>query len=126
MKPKEEKKEQGEETESEKKTISLGAEQLKPYAGDYWSAELGVTYRLGIVDGRLQAVALLDGAGSLRTVNLPLKPFDATAPDEFTMGKAHVSVHFQRDSNQVVKGFTLDAGRTRGLIFSRRDAARQW
>jgi len=126
MKPKEEKKEQGEETESEKKTISLGAEQLKPYAGDYWSAELGVTYRLGIVDGRLQVAALLDGAGSLRTVNLPLKPFDATAPDEFTMGKAHVSVHFQRDSNQVVKGFTLDAGRTRGLIFSRRDAARQW
>ena len=35
------------------------AEQLKAYAGDYWSTELGVSYRLGIADGRLKVVALL-------------------------------------------------------------------
>jgi CubicO group peptidase (beta-lactamase class C family) len=123
MKPKQEKKGEEGETENEKKTISLGTEQLKPYAGDYWSPELGVTYRLGIVDGRLRAAALLDGASNLRTINLPLKSFAATAPDEFTMEKVQVSLHFQRDSNQIVKGFTLDAGRTLGLIFSRREAA---
>jgi CubicO group peptidase (beta-lactamase class C family) len=122
MKPREEKKEQEKEAENEKKTISLGVEELKPYAGDYWSPELGVTYRLVIVDSHLQVAALLDGAGSLRTMNLPLKSFAAMALDEFAVEKAPVSLHFLRDSNRVVKGFTLDAGRTRGLIFSRRDA----
>jgi hypothetical protein len=124
MKPKEEKKENETRAESEKKTISLSAEQLKSYAGDYRSPELGVTYRLGIVDGRLQVVALKDGAGTLRTTNLPLKPFAATEPDEFSTEKSSVTIHFQRDANQSVKGFTLDAGRTRGLIFSREAAAR--
>jgi hypothetical protein len=123
MKPKEEKKENEARAESEKKTISLAAEQLKFYAGDYWSPELGVTYRLGIVDGRLQVVALMDGAGTLRTTNLPLRPFIATDADEFTMEKSPITIHFQRDSSQSVKGFALDAGRTRGLIFSRREAA---
>jgi CubicO group peptidase (beta-lactamase class C family) len=123
MKPKEEKKEQEEEKENAGKTLSLEAGQLKPYAGDYWSPELGVAYRLGIVDGRLQILALLDGADSVRTTNLPLKPFDAMAADEFAMGKTHVLLHFRRDVNQMVKGFTLDAGRTRGMIFSRRDNA---
>lgn len=123
MKPKEEKKEEEGEKESGGKTLSLEAGQLKPYAGDYWSQELGVAYRLGIVDGRLQVVALMDGTDSVRTANLPLKPFEATAADEFTMGKTHVLLHFRRDTNQVVKGFTLDAGRTRGMIFSRREGA---
>lgn len=123
MKPKEEKKETGNKMENEKKPIPLTADQLKPYAGDYWSPELSVTYRLGIADGHLKVVALLDGAGNLRTMDLPFKPFAATATDEFAMEHTPVTIHFQRDSSQALKGFTLDAGRTRGLLFSRRDSA---
>lgn len=122
MKPKEEKQEAERKAENEKKAIALTAEQLHSYTGDFWSLELGVAYRLGIADGSLKLVGLLDGAGTLRTSNLPLKSFSATAVDEFTMEKTPIEIHFQRDSNQHVARFTLDAGRTRGLIFSRRDA----
>lgn len=122
MKPKEEKKEAQKKPENQAKPLTITAEQLNLYVGDYWSTELGVVYRLGIADGSLKVVALLDGAGTLRTNNLPLKPFVATAIDEFSMEKTPITIHFQRDSNQLVKGFTLDAGRTRGMTFSRRES----
>jgi hypothetical protein len=124
MKQKEEKKEVQEQPENQVKPITLTAEQLNPYVGDYWSAELGVTYRLGVLDGGLKIVALLDGSATLRTTNLPFKQvFTATATDEFAIEKSPITIHFQRDSNQLVKGFTLGAGRTRGMTFSRRDGS---
>ncbi len=64
MKPKEEKKAAERET-AEKKEIPLSAEQLRTYTGDYWSGELGVTYRVGIVDGKLKIVGMVDGGGFL-------------------------------------------------------------
>jgi hypothetical protein len=125
MKPKEEKKEAQKKPENQiKPIITLTAEQLSPYAGDYWSTELGVTYRLAVSDGGLKMLALLDGSGSLRTNNLPFKQlFSATATDEFAIEKSPIAIHFQRDPNQLIKGFTLDAGRTRGMSFSRRDSS---
>lgn len=124
MRPKEEKKEAGKQPADQKKLLSLTSEQLNSYVGDYWSTELGVAYRLGIADAGLRMVALLDGAGTLRTNNLPFKQiFSATATDEFAVEKTPIAIHFQRDSNQLVKGFTLDAGRTRGMTFSRRDVS---
>jgi hypothetical protein len=82
---------------------------------------LGVAYRLGIEGSNLKVVALVDGAGSLRT-DLPIRrPFAATATDEFAVEKSPIAIHFQRDTNQVVTGFTLDAGRTRGMIFARKE-----
>ena len=65
MKPKDEKKET--ERDSEKpaqKEMALTVEQLQPYTGDYWSGELGVTYRLGIVDDKLKVVSA-DGWGRI-------------------------------------------------------------
>lgn len=122
LKPKEEKKETEARANPGKNSISLTAEQLKRYAGDFWSAELGVGYRLGVVDNGLRIIGLLDGSGALRT-NVPLvRVFLATAPEEFTMEKSHIKMNFQLDLNQSLKGFTLDAGRTRGLIFSRQDS----
>src|ERR1700726_539118 len=53
----------------EKSEISLTAQQLQSYAGDYWSEELGVTYRLAVVEGRIKVVAAQDGSGSPRTNN---------------------------------------------------------
>ena len=107
----------------EKEEIPLTVEQLRPYTGDYWSSELGVTYRLGIVDDRLKIVAILDGGGFLHTSTLPPGTLGATAPDEFILSKSPLKIHFERNSNQAISGFKLDAGRTLGLIFTRRNNA---
>jgi CubicO group peptidase (beta-lactamase class C family) len=121
LKPKEEKKAAAPTTNGEMKTVPLTTEQLKLYAGDYWSPELGVSYRLGVVDDRLKVVALLDASGAPHGDVPFLRPFLPTAAEEFTMEKSRVKMTFQRDANQV-KSFTLDAGRTRGMIFSRIEA----
>ena len=124
MKPKDEKKDAEREREKpERKEIPLTAEQLRPYTGDYWSSELGVTYRLGIVDDKLKVVAILDGSGFLRTSSPPPDAFGATGPDEFILSKSPIRLHFERDSNQAISGFKLDAGRTLGMIFTRRNGA---
>src|SRR2546427_533034 len=83
MKPKEANKEPEKEHEKVQTPVSLTAEQLKSYQGDYWSDELGVAYRLGIVDGKLKMIALLDAAGSAHTGNLPPIAFEPAAADKF-------------------------------------------
>jgi CubicO group peptidase (beta-lactamase class C family) len=120
MKPKEEKK-AAEREVGQKKEIALTAEQLQRYTGDYWSSELGVTYRLGILDAKLKVVGMLDGGGFMRTSTLPPDGFSATGQDEFSLTKMGETIHFERDSNQEISGFKLDAGRTLGMIFTRRD-----
>lgn len=119
MKPKEDKKES--EEREEKKENEVTVEQLKAYMGDYWSDELGVAYRLGLVNGKLKIVAIVDAAGFVHAGHLLPNAFGAVAADEFEMKGKPITLHFQRDSNQNVKGFTLDAGRTKGMIFSRRE-----
>jgi len=121
MKPKEAKKEPEKRPETEMKSVSLTAVQLAAYAGDYWSGELGVIYRLGIEGSNLKIVALVDASGTVRTDVLLRRPFVATAADEFKVEKSPVAIHFERDANQVIKAFTLDAGRTRGMIFTRKE-----
>jgi hypothetical protein len=96
---------------------------LRGYSGDYWSDELGVTYRLGIVDGKLKIMGMLDGGGFMHTSNLPPDGFAATSQDDFSLMKTGITIHFQRDSNQAINGFKLDDGRTLGMIFTRRDGA---
>jgi hypothetical protein len=123
MKPKDTNKETLEKQEKVQTAVSPTAEQLRSYQGDYWSDELGVAYRLGIVDGKLKVIALLDAAGSAHTGNLPAIAFEATAADKFEMNEERITIKFERDQQQSVKGFTLDAGRTRGMIFTRRNGA---
>ena len=41
-----------EDADREKKEISVREEELQGYAGDYWSEELGATYRLAIANGK--------------------------------------------------------------------------
>ena len=119
MKPKEEKK-AAEREMPEKKEVPRTAEQLQAYTGDYWSDELGVTYRLGVADGKLKVVGMLDGGGFMHTSTLPADGFRATGQDEFSLGQTGIAIHFERDSNQTVSGFKLDAGRTLGMVFTRR------
>ena len=123
MKPKEANKEPEKEHEKVQTPVSLTAEQLKSYQGDYWSDELGVAYRLGIVDGKLKVIALLDAAGSAHTGNLPPIALEPAAADKFEMDEEQITIQFERDQQQGVKGFTLDAGRTRGMVFTRRNRA---
>src|SRR6267143_3888456 len=122
MKSKEMRKEAEEKREKERKLISPTAEQLRRYQGDYWSEELGVAYRLGIVDGKLKIMALLDATGTAHNGNLPTNAFEATSTDNFEMNEERITIHFERDQHEGVNGFTLDAGRTRGMIFTRKDS----
>jgi CubicO group peptidase (beta-lactamase class C family) len=118
MKPKEQRK--PEETEKKEKTeISLTAQQLQSYAGDYWSEELGVTYRLAVADGRIKVVAMRDGSGSPRVNNFPAELLRSTGTDEFEVGKSGVTLHFNH-AGPSASGFTLDAGRTKGISFLRK------
>ncbi|HKV24723.1 MAG TPA: serine hydrolase [Candidatus Acidoferrum sp.] len=124
MKPKQEAKHPEREKErSPKKEISLTAEQLTAYTGEYWSEELGVAYRLGIVDGRLKVMAIVDGSGFSRGNTLPPESFLATGKDEFALSKLPVKLHFERNEKQEISGFKLDAGRTLGMIFTRGEGA---
>jgi CubicO group peptidase (beta-lactamase class C family) len=122
MKSKEVRKEAEEKREKERKLISPTAEQLRRYQGDYWSEELGVAYRLGIVEGKLKIMALLDRTGTAHNGNLPTNAFEATSTDNFEMNEEQITIHFERDQHEGVNGFTLDAGRTRGMIFTRKDS----
>jgi len=119
MRPKEEKKKESEEDDRKKGEMRIAEEQLRDYLGDYYSAELRVSYRLEAAEGKLKlTIGLPSGAfGSLG--NNPHDYLRATGTDEFEFGNTGIAIHFQRDAEHHVTGFTLDAGRTRGLIFVR-------
>jgi CubicO group peptidase (beta-lactamase class C family) len=106
----------------EKSEIPLDADQLRNYSGDYWSEELGVAYRLGVADGRLKVLSVADASGSPRANGFSTEVLRAIGAEEFEVGKTRDILHFQRDAKQPVSGFTLDAGRTKGIAFQRKPA----
>jgi len=109
-----------EETErKEKNEISLTAQQSESYAGDYWSEELGVTYRLAVIEGRIKVVAVRDASGLPRVNNFSAEVLRSTGTDELQVGKSGVTLHFGH-AGDGASGFTLDAGRTKGISFRRR------
>jgi CubicO group peptidase (beta-lactamase class C family) len=121
MKPRENKSKESENKESIETAIA--SKELKNYAGDYWSEELGATYRLGLVDGRIKILAIVDGSGSPRANNFSAEVLRPVGSDEFEAGKSGVTLHFQRNEKQTASGFKLDAGRTKGIIFQRKQIA---
>ena len=105
-----------------KKEISgppLTAEQLQAYVGDYWSEELGVTYRLGIQDGNLKLAAVLDRAGLPRANNFLPNDLRHAGTDVFAIGGRSATLKFKRDGMGAPSEFVLDAGRTAGMTFTR-------
>lgn len=126
MKPKEqkEKKEEGEASENEKNQGELKAEQVKSYAGEYWSEELGAVYQLGVSDAGLTITAVLDAAGMPRYNNFRDAVMQVTGKDELAIGKTGVKLHFARggSAGEGPASFTLDAGRTKGILFQRRSS----
>lgn len=99
------------------------AAELAAYAGEFASDELGVTFRLAMVDGKLKLIAMEDVAGFKRTGGIPLNELRPVLPDEFEITGTPVTLRFQHGANHAVTGFALDAGRTRGMMFARRDGA---
>jgi hypothetical protein len=84
------------------------AARLAPLAGSYTSAELDVSWRLTVEDGALVA-------HGRREVSRRLEPVFADAfrtPDG-------VLLRVQRDGAGAVTGFTVSAGRARGIRFDR-------
>jgi CubicO group peptidase (beta-lactamase class C family) len=118
MKPRETKSKEDE--NKERIETKIASEELKNYAGDYWSEELGASYRLGLADGRIRILAVVDGSGLPRANNFSAEVLRAVGLEEFEAGKAGVTLHFQRNEKQTASGFRLDAGPTKGIIFQRR------
>jgi hypothetical protein len=81
---------------------------LQPYAGGYYAEELDVTYAISA-----------DSSGLIvRIKSKELTRLRPGKPDEFSDGYVHLA--FSRDRKKRISGFTLDAGRVRGILFVRR------
>jgi CubicO group peptidase (beta-lactamase class C family) len=119
MKARDPKKESDEGRKKESAGKALTAAQLQSFAGDYWSEELAVTYRLAIVDGNLKLAAVLDRAGMPRKNVFRPNGLQATGTDQFTVGSDEITLKFKRDSKGAATEFALDAGRTTGVTFVR-------
>lgn len=83
------------------------AGELAELAGTYASRELDTTWRL-VADG---------GKLFLRHRGMPEGPLTATIRDAFTLDG--MSLAFRRGPGRKAAGFTLDAGRVRGVAFTR-------
>jgi CubicO group peptidase (beta-lactamase class C family) len=84
-------------------------EELAEYPGVYSSPELDTSYRLEIREGILVAQHFRTGATSLQPVE----------PDRFR-GAPFGEIHFQRDAEGGIIGFTANQTRISGLRFEKR------
>jgi hypothetical protein len=90
------------------KPVKPTAEQLKKYAGDYYSDELQVTFRLILKEGKLRFVHK----------NAPESSLQPTLKDKFVVRGYRIS--FIRDKEKNLTRFTLDAGRVKNLRFDKK------
>ena len=101
-----------------KETISLPAERLSAYAGRFSSEELLATYSIGVQDGKLVLQGIQSGQGLIQAAqHMTLRP---VGKDTFAADEEGLEFTFNRDGKNNVNGFSLDAGRTKGLEFQRR------
>jgi len=101
--------------------VDMRADSLAKFSGDFWSDELEVTYRFSMVNGRLR-LNIIGADGGPRSVNIPPDGLLAGSHDVFRIGQER-TFHCVRDAKGAPSGFTLDAGRTLGMVFTRRDGA---
>lgn len=99
--------------------IPIPAQELLPFAGDFWSEELGVAYRFQVLSNTLTLNAIL-GSGSIpRSSDLEGKPLVPVGKDEFELPAATLVFRFQRDSTGAPVSFILDSEDASGMIFRR-------
>ena len=99
-------------TDSAVSSPGLTSAELARYAGEYWSDELGVAYRVEVVEEKL----------ALRVGRKPSQVLAARAADTFA--GAYTVVKFTRDRRGQVAGFLLSAGRIQNLRFERTSRTR--
>jgi hypothetical protein len=106
------------EKREKKPTAALEAGKLQAYSGQFRSAELLATYSFAVQDGKLMLQNIQGGDGYLSSSqHLILRP---VGPDTFAVDEEGLEFAFQRDGSGNVLGFTLDAGRTKGLNFQQK------
>jgi len=98
--------------------VEMRSDDMSAFAGDFWSDELRVTYRLENVKGRLM-LNVIGADGTRRATSISGKELVPGMHDIFRTPNQKFTFHFSRDAKGEVNGFTLDAGRTRGLVFGR-------
>src|SRR6266542_3822953 len=77
---------------------------VKAFAGDYWSNELQVTYRLTIKDGKLWMNDLIGADGFVHAGTIPSNELRPVFKDEFDLKGAPITIHFTRDEKHTVMG----------------------
>jgi hypothetical protein len=109
---------QAEEKEQLVDIVELTSKSLDAFGGDYWSDELRVTYHFARVKNWLR-LTVVGADGIARSTNIPPDDLVAGSNDIFRISNSEIAIHFGRDAKGEVNGFTLDAGRTRGMVFGR-------
>ena len=82
--------------------------QLREFAGEYWSDELQVWYR----------VVMPDSVLTLKRPKNDAAPLSPVFPDAFLVGGGAGTVHFVRTKGKIT-GFLLTGGRVRNVAFTR-------
>jgi hypothetical protein len=93
--------------------------QLVAYAGDYYSDELAVVYRIRMVDGKLRLIGIADHQGIPRTGLGSIDPLRPITAGEFEIANQGLILYFQNGGTGKSGSFRLGAGATRGIVFSR-------
>jgi CubicO group peptidase (beta-lactamase class C family) len=120
LQEKEPKKDEDDEAETKAKPeVPVAAAELKNLTGDYWSEELGVAYRLRLASDKLVLDKILLTGGIPRSSESEGKPFVPVGKNEFRLTAVGLEIRFQFDAAGQPVSFTLDAGRTKGMIFKR-------
>lgn len=91
----------------QKESLKLAVKQLLQFVGEYYSDELEVIYKISSDNSRLFVQVGGNPRGAL----------DGISEDIF---ERNFKLHFQRNDNNDVVGFTIDAGRVRNLKFIRK------
>ncbi len=122
MKAKETKKLEEDEEKEAETPVHMSAEELKGYAGDYWSPELAVVYRLEVKEEGLKVTTMADESGLTRSNDLTPRELKPVGKNKFRFGgeeAGYITVTFKKDGEKEAAGFTLNAGRTTGMEFTR-------
>jgi CubicO group peptidase (beta-lactamase class C family) len=95
------------------------AAELAAYAGEYWSDELGSTYRLAMHEGVLWMKDLIGADGIVHRGIIPSGELRPIMVDVFALNGAPLVFHFKRDEKTNVTGFALRGFSERGILFTK-------
>jgi CubicO group peptidase (beta-lactamase class C family) len=89
--------------------LSISLKDLSAYPGDYWSSDLDVIYKLRLQGGNL--VFVQEGAP-------PQASLAPKGDDLFSYW--FMLLKFHRDPQSVIRGFSIESDRLKGIFFTRR------